>query len=224
MLSVSLQQQWSLEAPSSSSSWLSRTTARLCSNPWSMFICFSSRNAFNVLNIVYVMKQCPLVPLFLRSNCPLISNAPLGRVHCLWSSLFMKKQFLLYRVKAWVPFQHKTPTWQLSTSTDFLFASHHLLTLLTTSISFPHSPLWLYQIAFISAQPWYSIEGRHHSAVSEPNVSQAFHLIGLSGDSYHPLVAMLEVLSPQATLAVSFYDWFIWSIFGVLIMSNHLLG
>lgn len=39
-MSVCLQQQWSLEALSWSSSWPSRTMARHCSNPWSKFSAF----------------------------------------------------------------------------------------------------------------------------------------------------------------------------------------
>lgn len=147
---VWLQQRWSLEALSSNSSWPSRTTARLCSNPWSKLLCFSAEMHF----MCCMCKKITLAPLEKMPShlsCS-ISQAVQCRVHSLG-----EKQSLSYCFKASVPFQHKTPAMQLSTSTDFLLASHHLLILLTTSISFPHSPLWLYQIAFISPQPWYSI-------------------------------------------------------------------
>lgn len=43
---VFLPQRWSQEALSSSSSWPSTTTAKLSSNPWSKFSCFSAKKDF----------------------------------------------------------------------------------------------------------------------------------------------------------------------------------
>lgn len=125
--------------------------------------------------------------------CPLLFNGcPLS---------LKKKHSLSFGVEVWEPFQHKTSTMQFSLPrpTSF-FASRHLLILLAASISFAH-PLWLYQIAFISAQPWYAIEGQHHSAVSQLNVELAFSpyrpvgWCGISSGGY------AEVLSSQKMLA-----------------------
>lgn len=54
-------------------------------------------------------------------------------------------------VKVLVPLKHQLCLF--CTLSDFLLKSHHLLIFFTTSISFPDSPLRLYQITFSSTQP-----------------------------------------------------------------------
>lgn len=60
-----------------------------------------------------IVPPVKLAPLLLRHAGSSVSS-PLS---------LRKKQSLSYRVKARVPFQHKTPTMQLSTPTDFPFRS-----------------------------------------------------------------------------------------------------
>lgn len=213
MLFVWLHQRWSLEALSSNSSWPSRTTARLCLNPWSKLLCFSAEKHF----MCCMCKKIALVPLV---KMPSHLYCPIGQaVRCRVHSLEGKKQSLWYCFKASVPFQHKTPAMQLSTSTDFPFAFYTLLILFTTSISFPHSPLWLYQIAFISAQPWYSIwrptsfccvRAKCWIGLS-PQRAFRWHITYFSGHVGGPY--------PSGNTGCVVL-WFIWSIFCVWIMSN----
>lgn len=172
MLSVSLQQPWSLEALSWSSSWPSWTMARLSLNPWSKSLCFAAKMHFMCcvsLNSSSCSPSCSCG--WTALSPPLLYCSLTGPVSLRKKALFTKKALSDIVSKPECHFSIKHQLCSFSTSTDFLFfALDHLLILPTTSISFPHSPLWLYQIAFISGQPWYSIEGRHHSAVSEPSV------------------------------------------------------
>lgn len=167
VFSVSLPQRWSLEAPNSSWSWPSRTTGRRCSNPWSKF-----RQKRHFLCAAVYIEMVPARSLSL-SLSPFRLSHHIRQDVRRGSTLFEKKQSPLYRVKVWALFQHKTPAMHLSAGTDSPFSHSATYSLpLSTSISFPQSPLWRYQIAFISAQPWYSIEGRHRSAASELKMSR----------------------------------------------------
>lgn len=139
---VCLPQRWSLEALSSNSSWPSRTMARLCSNPWSKLLCFSAEKHF--LCCMCKKKESALVPVVKVHSHLYRPTRGLCGVH----SLEGKSNLFPIALKLRCRFSIKL---QLPTRTDFPFAFHTPLILLTAPASFPHSSLCSYQIASISA-------------------------------------------------------------------------